>query len=149
MESRHPTWHESGHIVVGLHLGFVIESVRAIEGKIGTMCRLDDPARTNEERYLFLAGGIAGEKHGTGSFESEPSKSDQAQIKEFGGDQIEMYLTPALEIVSAYDKCVRQFQKVITIKLIERTMEMSFGGTDSFTILPQVQIDQIWREFQP
>jgi hypothetical protein len=149
MELKHPTWHEAGHVVVGLHLGFVIESVAAIQGKLGTMCQLEDPARPNEERCLFLAGGIAGEKYGTGSFEPEPSRKDQERITEFGGAQIETYLTPAIEIVSSYDEGVRQFQKAITIKVIERTMEMSFGGTNSFTILPHVDIERIWRGCQP
>jgi hypothetical protein len=149
MDWRHPTWHEAGHVVVGLHLGFLIESVKAVQGKLGTVCHLNSQERTNEERYEFLTGGIAGEQYGIGNYESDPCRRDQEQIVEFGGGLIETYLPAALEIVSQYDRCIRQFQKEIMMKTVARTMEMSFGGTNSFIILTQSNIGRIWEDYQP
>jgi hypothetical protein len=149
MSLRPPSWHEAGHVVVGLHFGFVIESVAALQGKLGTMCQLEAPERTNEERYVFLAGGIAGEKYGIGGYEFNPCRQDQERIAGFGGGVIETYLPAALEIVGFYHACLRQFQKEIIKKTIARTMEMSFGLPNSFTILSGAEIERIWREYQP
>jgi len=149
MELRHPSWHEAGHVVVGLHFGFLIKSVAALQGKLGTMCHLDAPERTDEERHIFLAGGIAAEKYGIGSYEHDPCQRDQEQIAGFGGGLIETYLPAAVEIVSVYDDCLRQFQREILMKTVARTVEMSFGGTNSFTILNGADIGRIWRGYQP
>lgn len=52
--------HEAGHTVVGLYFGFRVDKIEVADRRPRIMCDMDshEPA----ERFLFLAGGIAGEK---------------------------------------------------------------------------------------
>jgi len=62
MDLKRPSCHEAGHTLVALYFGFRVEGIEVFEGRLQTMCQLDAEDRTDKERFIFLAGGIAGEK---------------------------------------------------------------------------------------
>ena len=138
--------HEAGHLTTALHLGFGVSSLKVIGGKPTTMCELDAEERTNEERYLFLAGGIAGEKHHLGRYDKDACADDQAKISALSGGPIESYLPGALDIVVAHKKLFDELKKKIKIKMLERQMVgMVVGASNTFEILSEVEIGQVWH----
>ncbi|MGA7225159.1 MAG: hypothetical protein WBX16_20040, partial [Candidatus Acidiferrales bacterium] len=70
MDLKRPSCHEAGHAVVALFLGFRVEGIEVLEGRLRTVCHLDADDRTDEERFIFLAGGIGGEKSDLGRYDS-------------------------------------------------------------------------------
>ena len=54
--------HEAGHSTAALCLGFPIQRVSVTKGIPFAEVILDSPERTNQERFIFLAAGIAGEQ---------------------------------------------------------------------------------------
>lgn len=142
---RNPTRHEAGHVVIGLHLGFIVESVEVVGGKFVNVCQLNDPNRTNEERYLYLAGGIAAEQLEFNRYDREASENDQKLISELGGGKIESYICAATEIIRTHEACFRTFWQRITIRLQEKLMAMIVTrGSNSFKLLSSAEIQEIW-----
>jgi hypothetical protein len=149
MDIRRPSCHEAGHAVVALFLGFHIEGIEAFEGRLRTVCQLDAKDRTDKERFIFLAGGIAGEKSELGHYDSGCCNDDQEKISERGGESIETYLGDAAGIIEANKGGFRELRKKITIRTIERSMEMSMsGGKNSFKLVTGDEIRQIWTVYQ-
>jgi hypothetical protein len=142
---KHPSSHEAGHVVVALSIGFVVDGIEVFEGRFRTMCQLDALDRTDNERFIFLAGGIAGEKIQRGHYFTDGCADDQQKISERGGESIETYLPYAVTIIDAYPDCFRKFTDMITKRAIERAMEMALsGGKNSFKLIPGKEILQIW-----
>ncbi len=149
MDLKHPSCHEAGHAVVALFFGFRVEGIEAFEGRLCTMCQLDAEDRTDKERFIFLAGGIAGEKSDLGQYDSGGYNDDQKKISERGGESIETYLADAAGIIESNKGCFRELRKKITIRSIERSMEMSISsGKNSFKLVTGDEIQQIWTVCQ-
>ena len=145
MDLKRPSCHEAGHAVVALSFGFRVEGIEVFEGRLRTMCQLDAEDRTDKERFIFLAGGIAGEKSDLGHYDSGGCIDDQKKISERGGGSIETYLADAAGIIESNKECFRDLRKKITIRAIERSMEISISsGKNSFKLVTGDEIQQIW-----
>lgn len=149
MDLKRPSCHEAGYAVVALFLGFRVEGIEVFEGKFRTICHLDTQDKTDKERFIFLAGGIAGEKSDIGYYDPSGCVDDQSKISERGGESIETYLADAAGVIGSNKECFRELRKKITIKAIERSMEMSIsGGKNSFKLITGTEIEQIWTVCQ-
>jgi hypothetical protein len=141
--------HEAGHVIAALHLGFRVDSIEIIQGKPATMCDLNAADRTNEERYIFLAGGIAGETCDLGNYDRAACGDDQARISELRGGPVQTYLPAASEIIDAHNGCFRELKKKITFRMLERQMVgMIVGSNNTFTVLPRAEIERVSNAFQ-
>jgi hypothetical protein len=103
--------HEAGHVTTALHLGFRVDGIEIFQGKPRTMCDLYAADRTNEERYVFLAGGIAGETSDFRNYDRAACGDDQARISELGGGSIETYLPAASGIIKAHKGTFDELKK--------------------------------------
>ena len=149
MDLKRPSCHEAGHTLVALYFGFRVEGIEVFEGRLQTMCQLDAEDRTDKERFIFLAGGIAGEKSEFGHYDSGGCNDDQKKISERGGESIETYLADAAGIIGSNKECFRELRKRITIRVIERRMEMLIsGGKNSFKLVTGDEIYQVWAVCQ-
>lgn len=146
MDWKRPSCHEAGHAVVGLHLNFNIEGIEVFEGRLRVMCQLDCGDRTDDERFVFLAGGIAGEKSEIGGYYSGGCKDDQAKISERGGKSIEVYLPEATRIIQSNRKCFDEMRKQIVIRAIEGSAVMSIArGKNLCKLLSGDELRLIWQ----
>jgi hypothetical protein len=137
--------HEAGHVLVGLYFRFVVERVEVSEGRFQTMCQIDASDRTDQERFVFLAGGVAGEKCELGSYDLDGYKDDQRKISERGGASIETYLPDAARIIESNKECFNKLWEQIRNRAIQKRMEMMIsGGGNSFKLLTSDEIQQIW-----
>jgi hypothetical protein len=133
--------------VVALHYGFRLDDIEACEGRLLVKCDLDAGDKTDEERFIFLAGGIAAEQFRLGAFDQGGCNDDQNKISERGGESIETYVPRAIEIIESSKACFEELKKKITIRAITRSMEMSItGGKNSFTLVTAEEIQQIWEQ---
>jgi hypothetical protein len=138
-------YHEAGHAVVALHLGFNVDQIEAFEGFLRTICELDAADRTDEERYLVLAAGIAAETISFGRYDTTPCQDDQRQITARKGNAIIQYVPAATDVIKANENCFVQLRRKITMQLIAKNMERSIaGGGNSFCILNRDEIQQVW-----
>jgi hypothetical protein len=145
MDLRHPSCHEAGHTVVGLYFGFRIDGIDVFEGRFRTLCDLDSVDRSDNERFVFLAGGIAGEQSGLGRYDFGGRNDDQTKISERGGGPIEAYLPEAIKIVESNGECLRQLRSRVTTRTMEKIMERQLsGGGNSFKLLTGEEIQSIW-----
>lgn len=141
--------HEAGHVTTALHVGFRVEGIEIFQGKPRTMCDLYAVERTNEERYVFLAGGIAGEVSDFRNYDRGGCGDDQARISELGGSSIETYLPAASKVINAHKGSFDEMKKKITIRMLERRMEgMLVGSSNTFKVLPPCEIQRIWNTFR-
>ncbi len=141
--------HEAGHVITALHLGFRVDGIEIFQGKPRTMCDLYAAERINEERYVFLASGIAGETCDFRNYDRAACGDDQARISELGGGSIETYLPAASEIINAHKGSFNELKKKITIRILERRMEgMIVGSGNTFKVLPPAEIERIWNTFR-
>jgi hypothetical protein len=147
IDYANPSWHEAGHTVVALHYGFQLDRIDVSQGKFRTMCVLDAPERTDEERYVFLAGGVAGEKAGLNNqYDAGGYKDDQEKITARGGASIETYLPAATAIVSANRACLDKLKGQIANRAVQKVAErMISGGSNSFGLLTSEDIQEIWN----
>jgi hypothetical protein len=149
MDLKRPCCHEAGHAVVALFFGFRVDGIKVFGGRFHTMCQLDAKDRTDKERFIFLAGGIAGEKSSLGNYDSGGYNDDQKKISERGGESIEVYLADATRIIDSNKESFREIVKKITTRAIERSMEMSIsGGKNSFKLVTGAEIQQVWTVCQ-
>jgi hypothetical protein len=145
MDAR-PICHEAGHIVVALHFGFRVDCIEVFQGRYRTRLALDDTERTDQERCVVLAGGIAGEELDYPNYDPGACGADQQLISKLNGGSIDNYLPAALDIVRAKEPCFRELRKRITIRVLEEQMVMSIAGSgNSFTLLTDIQIRDIWQ----
>ena len=112
--------HEAGHTVVGLHFGFQIHKIDVTAGRPNVKCELDSPQRSAGERYIYLAGGIAGEKffEPGSDYDRLASGRDQIMITDRQGGSIEEYLPVALEVLRLKQKAWRAFRERLKKELL-------------------------------
>ncbi len=149
MDLKRPICHEAGHAVVALFLGFRVDGIEAFEGRLRTMCELDAKDRTDTERFIFLAGGIAGEKSGLGKYDSGGCNDDQKKILDRGGESIETYLPHAAGIIDSNRECFQELRRKITNRAIEESSEtLIAGGKNSFKLITGDEMQRTWTAFQ-
>jgi hypothetical protein len=149
MDLKRAACHESGHVVVALFYGFRVDGIEVFEGRFRTISDLDDSNRADKERFVFLAGGIAGEKSEFSGYDPTGCNDDRDKITQRGGGLIETHLDDAIKIIKSNDQCFREFRKKITTRSIEKQMEMSIsGGKNSFKLVSGDKIQQIWAACQ-
>jgi hypothetical protein len=149
MDLKRPICHEAGHAVVALFLGFRVDGIEAFEGRLRTMCELDANDRTDRERFIFLAGGIAGEQSGLGNYDSDGCNDDQQKIFQCGGESIETYLLDAAGIIDSNMECFQELRRKITKRAIEKSSETSItGGKNSFNLITGDEMQRTWTAFQ-
>jgi hypothetical protein len=141
------SYHESGHCIVALHLGFAVEGIGLERGYARTMCNLDAADRTNNERYILLAGGVAAEKLGLKTYDVSGCRKDQEQITNRGGALLEDYLPAATSILQSHAQSLCELRKQVFARLVEESLTSAMTGeTRTFTLIAKGQIEQIWRE---
>jgi hypothetical protein len=139
--------HEAGHIIVAFKLGLRVECVRVQNGLPLTDVWADDldaTGRAAEDRYAFLAGGIAGEKVIFGDYDRKAMQDDQNKITQRGGGRIDDYLQGALSIVEASKSCVDRLRQTMTLNWVSAQAEAQFSSDpDSYEILSGVELMHI------
>ena len=146
--------HEAGHATAALHLGFQIEKVSVSKGIPFCHISLDTPDRTQQERFIVLAAGIAAERHLYRRHNPMACVTDKAMIAARGGRSIETYLPAALRIIEINDRQFRSLVWKLTCRMQEELGGESFatGGSlgepdpPSFDLLSGDDIQSIWRE---
>jgi hypothetical protein len=94
-------WHESGHSVVALNLGFAPADIMFKNGNLeATHARF--PEMLLHHYCLVQAAGAASEKLKFGGYNPEGSSADAARIAELGVATIEDYLQEAVGILEAH-----------------------------------------------
>lgn len=142
-----PTSHEAGHAVVGLYFDFRIDVIEVFEGRLRTICDLDSEERLDSERFVFLAGGIAGEQQQLGQYDSAGCADDQLKISQRGGEAIGVYLPRASEIVLRNRQSFDSLRRKIATTIMAKQMTMSIaGGKNSFSVLSSQEIHLIWNQ---
>jgi hypothetical protein len=135
-EMKRAICHEAGHTVVAMHLSFRVERIEVSERLPRVICDLP-VQRTQRDRCVFLAGGIAGELScGYASYHPLACRRDQSQISEIGGGSIEVYLPEALDILRSEKTFFCELRKKMTHAWLEAEAASTFGSdSDSFEIL--------------
>lgn len=145
-EMKRAICHEAGHAVVALHLGFRVERIEVSKGLPTVVCDLA-PQRTQEDRCILFAGGIAGELScGYASYDQEACRSDQSRISEIGGGSIENYLPQASGLLRSGEAFFCELRKEMTRAWVEAEGASVFGSDpNSFEILSEQEIADIWN----
>lgn len=135
--------HEAGHTVVAWHKGFFVERIAVSEQRPFTRMNLDDPQTADEDRFVVLAGGIAGEKFvfPNSNFDEEGARGDQCEISSRGGSKIDAYLPDALFIIRSNVNHFNELRKQLMLAFQESTFEFS----DCFELLPREETEGAWR----
>ena len=139
--------HEAGHAVIGLHFGFEIAGI-AVTNRLPltSISDLDSPERTPEERYIFLAAGIASETLVFGDYDQGAMGSDQRRIYKRGGGIITEYLPDALEILRKNEGRLNRVRTQLALNWISARAEAQFSDNpDSYELLTKQELDEIWQ----
>jgi hypothetical protein len=138
--------HEAGHAVIALHFGFDIAGIGVANRLPYTsISDLDSPERTPEQRYIFLAAGIASEYLAFGDYDEGAMGSDQKFIQEWGGGIITDYLPDALDILRANESRLNRIKNQLALKWVSGRAEAQFSETpDSYELLTRQELDEIW-----
>jgi hypothetical protein len=140
--------HEAGHAVIGMHFGFDIAGI-AVTNRLPhtSISDLDAPDKTPEQRYIFLAAGIASETLSLGDYDQQAIGSDQGFIYGRGGDVITHYLPAALEILRANESRLNRLKNQLALKWISARAEAQFSSDpDSYELLSRQELDEIWQK---
>jgi hypothetical protein len=138
--------HEAGHAVIGLHFGFDIDGIEMKNRFLSVMISdLDSPERTQKERYIFLAGGIASESLSFGNYDVGAVGDDQKKINVRGGGPVKDYLVDALEILRTNEFRLNRIKNELCLKGISAPLEASFtDDPDSYVLLSRQELYRIW-----
>jgi hypothetical protein len=140
--------HEAGHAVIALHYGLSMSRI-SVEDRVAKTFIKDSDwlAIGASERYVFLAGGIAGEFVAWGNYDRQGLEHDQKLISQFGGGPIETYLPTALEILRTHQRLLDRLAQVLNANWIKSSVEASVeANPDSFDLLEPGELDQLVRE---
>lgn len=143
---NHAMSHEAGHAVIALYFGFDIAGI-AVTNRLPhtSISDLDSPERTPEQRYIFLAAGIASEYLSFGNYDEEAMGSDQRFIHERGGGIITGYLPDALDILRANEGRLNRIKNQLALKWVSGRAEAQFSEhPDSYELLTRQELDEIW-----
>jgi hypothetical protein len=140
--------HEAGHAVIGMHFGFDIAGI-AVTNRLPhiSISDLDAPEKTPEQRYIFLAAGIASESLSLGDYDRQAMRSDQGFIYDRGGRVITDYLPAAQEILRANEGRLNRIMNQRALKGVTARAEAQFSSDqDSYELLSRQELDEIWQE---
>jgi hypothetical protein len=140
--------HEAGHAVIGMHFGFDVAGI-AVTNRLPhtSISDLDAPDGTPEQRYIFLAAGIASETLFFGDYDRQAIGSDQRFINERGGGVITDYVPAALEILRANKGRLKRIKDQLALRWISARAEAQFSSDpDSYELLSRQELDEIWQE---
>jgi hypothetical protein len=134
--------HEAGHTVIALHFGVEVSSIEVVRSKPTVMVDLE---RMNPQvRFIFLAGGAAGECHRYKNYDQQGVAGDQQKIKEWLGGSITDYLSDALKIVAANDDRLNKLSEKLAWKWQCNSLGEAFeGGPENHVLLWKSEIDLI------
>ena len=136
--------HEAGHAVIGLYFGFDIEGV-AVTNRLPhtSISDFDSPERAPEQRFIFLAAGIASEYLTFGNYDGEAMGSDQRLIYERGGGVITEYLPAAMDILRANETRLNRIKDELALKWISARAEAQFSSDpDSYELLSRQELHE-------
>ena len=139
--------HEAGHAVVGMHYGFNIAGI-AITNRLPhtSISDFDAPEKTADQRYIFLAAGIASETLATGHYDQQAMGADQKLIYERGGSVITDYLAAAQEILRANEGRLNRVMNQLSLNSITARVEAQFSSDpDSYELLSRQELDELWQ----
>ena len=111
--------HEAGHAISALHMGFQVERISVNEGLPFCHIVLDTPDRTQEQRFIVLAAGIAAEQYLYQRHNPIACVKDEAMIAERGGGPIETYVPAAWRAIEINDRRFRSLVWKLTCRLQE------------------------------
>jgi hypothetical protein len=139
--------HESGHVIVALHLCFHVERIAIAHGRPHLLTsNLDSPQRTAQERYIFLAGGIASEISIFGDYDYAGVRLDQNMLSERGGGPIENYVPDALKIIQSNENRLSRLRKELTARWIAAAAEAAFDSDpDTFELMSCSDVERTWQ----
>ncbi|MGA3035718.1 MAG: hypothetical protein ABSD70_20730 [Terracidiphilus sp.] len=142
--------HEAGHAVIGLHFGFDIDGIEMKDRFLSVMITdLDSPERTQQERYIFLTGGIASESLSFGNYDVGAVGDDQKKINVRGGGPVEDYVVDALEILRTNKVRLDQIKNELCLKGITAPLEAGYNDDpDSYVLLSRQELYRIWAGCQ-
>ena len=130
---------------MGLHFGFHIEGINVKEGHLHLLTDLDSATSKPNERFVFLAAGIAGEEFFYRNYDPQAMSLDQQMISDRGGGSIKNYLPQALDILTANESRLRKLRERLIVRVTECAAEASFdSGSDSFNVLTASELAAIW-----
>ena len=96
-------WHESGHAVVALSLGFPSADILFKNGNLEATHVFARVSEVPTRRVcVLLTAGAAAEKLIFGGYSPAGSSADAARISELGGTMIEDYLAEATGVLEAH-----------------------------------------------
>jgi hypothetical protein len=101
---------------------------------------------TDRERFIFLAGGIPGEKSDLGNYDSGGCNDDHKKSPSVEGNQLKRILpTPQSSVEQAV---LPKAEEKDHHRAIEKSMEMSTsGGKNSFKLVTGDEIQRMWTAF--
>lgn len=140
--------HESGHAIIALHFGFRVEQIAIAHRRPSLLTSdLDSPQRTAQERYIFLAGGIASEIFTCGHYDHNGMRLDPKMICDRGGGPIENYVPDALKIIRSNEARLTRLRKELTARWVGAAAEAAFDSDpDSFELISRQDLELIWQK---
>ena len=136
--------HEAGHVITAWHFGFLITSVRFEKGFTQTICDLDSPEKTDAERFVSLAAGVAAEIGRFNDYDKDGCVRDQAEISKRGGRQIGDYVPLASEIITSNKNRFTSLVLKLKRNWIKGEQESAFDpGWPSLMLLSSSELEEI------
>ncbi len=149
MDIKRAICHETGHAVVGLHLGFRVDSIKVFQGVPRSLIALDCSRRA----MIVLSSGVAAEQLELGSHDADASVQDQTRIAECDGGALDTYVKEAYMIIRSHEQCVRRLREQLTKNWIANQAEAEAScdfNADSeslnFELLSQDELATIWSQ---
>lgn len=138
--------HEAGHAIIALHLGFRVERIEiANRFPRVIIANFDGKERTQAERYVVLAGGIANESLSFGNYDQNALGADQREIQVRRGGPITDYVSDALQILNTNKARLDSLVKRLSLNSIATRAEAQFSSDpDSYEIMDATQLAEIW-----
>jgi len=131
--------------VIALHFGIDVFAIEVINGKSQVSILQNDYNRmTSQERFIILAGGVAGECCFFKNHDLDGKRDDEIKLEKAGGGSIEDYLSDAMAILSANDGRFNRLNKELVRKWETAKLEAFFdAGPENYVLLSKSEIDLI------
>ena len=128
--------------MIALHFGIDVDAIEVINGKSQvSILRNDYDRMTSQERFIFLAGGVAGECRFLKTHDQDGKRDDEIKLEQAGGGSIEDYLSDAMAILSANDARFNRLNKELVRKWDIARIEASLdAGLENFVLLSKSEI---------
>ena len=145
---QHAIAHETGHLVVALHLGISVESVEVSNGF--PLCNVNPSAlaaKSTEEQCIFLCAGAAGELRCYNNYNQDAFQSDSSQFYAAGESNSDYYIKKAGEILTQHNGCFHRLRNEMARRWAEEDASAEFSnGPYSFVLLSHDQIGKSWTK---